>query len=173
MKVTQSLATLLFYLTRVLAFCYGVIAIYLASTLIIYNISSKGPIEVHEGAFTVFYPFTKKPVFLGDYNAYYISTTMLTLGIYILFIWLLSNVFNAFRGSRLFTRQNVSRLWRFTILNVLGPLFALMLLILIGRMYPNAIVIALLHILLGVFSFFMAAIFKQGLQLQEEQDLTF
>lgn len=172
MKFTKHLASILFYITRVIALLYSLMAIYLTFTLTIFKITSKGPVDVKDGSFTIFYPFTKIPLFLGDYTTHYISTTMLTLGIYILFLWLLSNVFNAFRGARLFTRQNVSRLSRFTILNILGPLLALLLLVVLGQTYPNAIVIVLLHILLGIFSFFMASIFKQGLQLQEEQDLT-
>jgi hypothetical protein len=44
---------------------------------------------------------------------------------------------------------------------------------LFGDEYIDVARIALLHLVIGIFAFFMATIFKQGFVLQEEQDLTF
>jgi hypothetical protein len=51
-------------------------------------------------------------------------------------------------------------------------LFVILLLVFRAELF-DMIRIGVLHLVIGVFAFFMAAIFKQGLLLQEEQDLTF
>ena len=53
-----------------------------------------------------------------------------------------------------------------------GPAF-LVLLAFFGHEIIDILRITLLHLVIGVFAYFMAAIFKQGVHLQEEQDLTF
>ncbi|HEY0059308.1 MAG TPA: DUF2975 domain-containing protein [Flavisolibacter sp.] len=172
MKFAKLLANMLFYLSRIASLLYGLVGLYVGCILLLSGVTSDLPLEIRDGGFTIFYPFTRTPFFLGDYNQSFITTTLIAIFIYALFLWLLSEVFNAFRAVRLFTRQNVLRLWRFCMLNLAAPVLGILFLVIIGQSYSNAIMVALLHILLGVFTFFMVAIFKQGLELQEEQDLT-
>ena len=47
---------------------------------------------------------------------------------------------------------------------VLASIFA-------GKIEEGLEFVAVIHFFLGVFAYFMAAIFKQGLQIQNEQDL--
>jgi hypothetical protein len=42
-----------------------------------------------------------------------------------------------------------------------------------GSELVDIVRIIMLHLVIGVFAFFMAAIFRHGVVLQEEQDLTF
>jgi hypothetical protein len=58
------------------------------------------------------------------------------------------------------------------VFNLVVPSLFLIILAIIGHDLRDAIIIVFLHVMIGVFAFFMAAIFKQGLLLQEEQDLT-
>ena len=51
------------------------------------------------------------------------------------------------------------------------PILALMAKIVMGRIEEGLDIVAVIHFILGVFAYFLAAIFKQGLQLQKEQDL--
>jgi Protein of unknown function (DUF2975) len=172
MKAVKGIASLFFYLTRLAALVYFLLAAYVGIVLLLSRLTSNLPIQIREEGFVIYYPFTKTPFFLGDYSAAYIVPTLLTILLYVFFIWLLSEVFNAFRGERLFIPQNVARLTRFYVLNLVGPVGCVLFLLIAGDIYSNAVIIALLHVLAGIFAFFMAAIFRQGLILQEEQDLT-
>ena len=58
-------------------------------------------------------------------------------------------------------------------INLIVPFVFLALIAVFGEEMIDIVRIILLHLVIGVFAFFMAAIFKQGLVLQEEQDLTF
>jgi predicted permease len=90
-----------------------------------------------------------------------------------LFLWLLGGVFQAFKQERLFTKKGFSQLSRFYSVNLTVPVLILIILAVLGQEVQDIIRITFLHLVIGVFAFFMAAIFKQGLFLQEEQDLIF
>jgi len=129
--------------------------------------------KAEDGGFIIFYPFTHKTFLLGDYNSSYLTMMIVLLSFYSLFLWLLCRVFYAFKQQKLFTHASVIKLSRFYITNLVLPPLCLMIAILFYReMAGDFLVICLLHLVIGVFAFFMAAIFKQGLILQEEQDLT-
>jgi hypothetical protein len=130
------------------------------------------PFTVDAGNFTVFYPFTDKPFLLGDYKLSFIVSYFSTMLFYALFMFLLARVFNAFMQSKLFTTKNVSVLSAFYLLNFYFPLLLLILVLFFNTALLDAVRITLLHLVIAVFAFYMAAIFKQGLVLQEEQDLT-
>lgn len=175
MKTVRPLANILFYLTRFAAIVYIVTAFY---ALIAIILSAAGmpwaPMNVEDnGSFVIFYPFTSAPFLLGDYNAKYLTMMIFIIGFYALFLWLLSGVFNAFRQDKLFTPKSVLRLSRFYITNLFIPVLSLIAAFLFYKEgLSDIMVITFLHLVIGVFAFFMAAIFRQGLVLQEEQDLT-
>ena len=77
-----------------------------------------------------------------------------------------------FTKERLFSEVSVTHLRRFYKLNVIGPIVIIGTFILLHEEISVASLVALLHLILGVFVFFMYSIFKQGLVLQQEQDLT-
>ena len=174
MKTVRLIANFLYYLTKFLSVLFLIVAAYAAVVVILW-INSKGswvPIHVSDGLFTIYYPFTKTPFLLGDYTSSYLITSLLTVALYGVFMWLLSGVFNAFRQERIFTKRGVMQLSRFYITNLTIPVLCVLLLAVFGKEVSDVIVVIFLHIMIGVFAFFMAAIFKQGLVLQEEQDLT-
>ena len=175
MKAVRLIANFLFYLTRTAAVLYLVTTVY---ALLAVALKGAGvawaPVEISgDGGFTIFYPFTRTPFLLGDYTTPYLVMMFMLIGFYSVFLWLLSEVFNAFRQQKLFTPKNVRRLVRFYIINLAVPLPGLIVTaFLYDEGLRDVMVIAFLHLVIGIFAFFMAAIFKQGLVLQEEQDLT-
>jgi len=121
--------------------------------------------------FEIMYPFTSSAYLLGEYNRGYIIAFLFLLGLYSLFFFLVSNVFKAFTKSRLFTVYGIKQLQWFYGANIILPFLTALI---ISRFYEIdniAETLVILHVLLGVFTYFMAAIFEQGVRLQNEQDL--
>lgn len=175
MKPVRITATILYYITRVAALAFLLTSIYAFIVLLLsFQTNMAGlPIEVKDnGSFVIFFPFTNMPFLLGDYTRSYFLISTSTVALYGLFLWLLSCVFKAFRQQKLFIPKSVSQLQRFYLFNLGVPVIVLLLLAIFGHEIRDAIIIVFLHLMIGVFAFFMAAIFKQGLLLQEEQDLT-
>jgi hypothetical protein len=159
-----------------MAMIFCIVALYALAVILLSlnNPSSSLPIRITEnGAFQIFYPFTTTPFLLGDYTASYLVSNLSIIAFYSIFLWLLSGVFHAFKQPRLFTQKGVMQLSRFYVTNFIVPLIFLILLALFGEELADIFRITLLHLVIGIFAFFMAAIFKQGLILQEEQDLIF
>lgn len=175
MKQVRIIATGLYYITRIAALLFLITGIYAFVVLALSMYTNIGglPLEVKSnGSFVIFYPFTETPFLLGDYTRSYFLISTSTVALYGLFLWLLSCVFRAFRQQRLFIPKSISRLERFYLFNLGVPILFLIFLAFSGHELRDALIIVFLHVMIGVFAFFMAAIFKQGLLLQEEQDLT-
>jgi len=171
MKQVRAVATGLFYLTRIVAVPYLLSGAY-ALIAIVFRTASFDLVE--HGRFVIFYPFTREPFLIGDENTTFYKTELVAfLLLYGVFFWSLGNIFLTFRGRRIFTPKGVQRLKIFYWLNFTVP--ALFLVVHLGISYEVMLMIGLtmLHVTLGVFAYFMAAIFSQGLNLQDEQDLIF
>ncbi|KYP14102.1 DUF2975 domain-containing protein [Flavihumibacter sp. CACIAM 22H1] len=169
MQATRLLARLLFYFSRAMALLYGIF--FLLSAI---SLSTGWGLRLREGGryFSVNYPFSEKHLLNGDYNATYISLYFLSVIFwYFLFCWLLGNVFRVFFQPRLFTDNGVKHLRNFYLANFLLPILHLVATLLFDTLEADAVALVLLHIVVGVFAYFLAAIFRQGLQLQKEQDL--
>ena len=176
MKTVRPVASILFYLSRFVAIIILIVAVYATAVIMLHknDPSANFPMQVlDDGSFRIFYPFTQKPFLLGDYTTSYLVSNLLTISFYGLFLWMLSGVFHAFKQTKIFTRKGVMQLSRFYMINLIVPFVFLALLAVFGEEMIDIVRIILLHLVIGVFAFFMAAIFKQGLVLQEEQDLTF
>lgn len=176
MKTVRLVATILNILTRLLAVIFWAVALYAFVVLFcsLHTSITGLPIELkNNGSFVIFYPFTRTPFLLGDHNHSFFLISTSTIALYGVFLWLLSLVFKAFRQAKLFIPTSVSRLERFYLFNISVPIIFLAFLAFAGHEVRDVIIITFLHLMIGVFAFFMAAIFKQGLVLQEEQDLTF
>ena len=176
MKTVRPVAGILFYLSRIAAIIIFIIAVYATAVILLYKNDPSGnfPMQVlDDGSFRIFYPFTENPFLLGDYTTSYLVSNLLTITFYGLFLWLLSGVFHAFKQTKIFTRKGVMQLSRFYMINLIVPFVFLALLAVFGEEMIDIVRIILLHLVIGVFAFFMAAICKQRLVLQEEQDLTF
>jgi len=172
MTSVKLIAKVLLHLSRVLAFIYFITFLY---TLISLE-GKSGSVLLHDAnrQFILYLPFTHIPFLLGFNNPVYIWVEFLPLFIlYALFFLLLSNVFNVFTQERLFTHRGYNYLRVFYLANFTLPVIMLVLTEVLSEASFDAWAIVGLHLLLGVFIFFMAAIFKQGLKLQDEQDLIF
>src|SRR5215217_6534932 len=152
MRTVRIIATLLYYCSRIASFLYLFTAAYaLVVLLFSFNTSASWvPVHVGEnGSFQIFYPFTKTIFLLGDYNPWYITISILTIGFYGLFLWLLSDVFYAFKQTKLFTRKGFLQLSRFYIANLTVPVLLLLLLASFGRELNDIIRITFLHLVIG------------------------
>lgn len=121
--------------------------------------------------FEIMYPFTNSPYLLGEYNRGYIIAFLVLLGLYSIFFFLVSNVFKAFTKSRLFTDYGIRQLQWFYGANLLLPSFTALVISGFYQIDNIVEILVILHALLGVFTYFMATIFEQGVKLQNEQDL--
>jgi hypothetical protein len=160
----------LFFITKILAIIYIAISLYSAISVF----SGWSFLVKDDGKrFAVCYPFTQTPFLNGENNwGYMLFNFLLPLGFYGIFFLLTSNVFKVFFQPKLFTENGIRQLKYFYIANI----FALPLIILFSKMITGKIdegldTLAVIHFILGIFAYFLAAIFRQGLQLQNEQDL--
>jgi hypothetical protein len=173
MKSVRIIANILYYLTRVAAILYLITAAYSLLVVLLNAAGANAPMEAGNGQFRIYYPFTTTTFLLGDDTGSYLTMMILVISFYGVFLWLLSNVFNTFRQQKLFTAKSVMRLSRFYVTNLTVPLICLIAALLFyHEAVSDVLMLTFLHIIIGIFAFFMAAIFRQGLVLQEEQDLT-
>jgi hypothetical protein len=170
MKNVKIIASSLFFITRIVAILYLVSIVYSAISLL----TEWSYITRENGKyFTICFPFTEIHFLNGENNwAYKIFNFLIPIGFYGLFFWLLSSVFKVFKQSKLFTQNGVNQLKWFYMVNILMPSITILLAsIFAGEIEEGLEWVAVIHFFLGVFAYFLAAIFKQGLQLQNEQDL--
>jgi hypothetical protein len=170
MKNVKIIATILFYITRFVAILYFVTTFY----SLISSLSEWSFITRENGKyFSICFPFTETPFLNGENNwAYKIFNFLVPIGFYGIFFLLLSNVFNAFKQPKLFTQYGVNQLKWFYMANIFMPSITILLAsIFAGDIEEGLEWVAVIHFFLGVFAYFLSAIFKQGLQLQNEQDL--
>lgn len=170
MKNVKVISTILFYITRIVAILYLLTTFYsLVSLLTGWSFITK-----EDGKyFSICYPFTQSPFLNGENNlAYKIFNFIIPIGFYGIFFLLVSNVFNVFKQPKLFTKYGVNQLRWFYLANLTLPWLTILLSsIFAGKIEEGLEWVAVIHFFLGVFAYFLAAIFKQGLQLQNEQDL--
>jgi len=169
MKSVKIIASFLDKIVKIVAIGYLVTAFY---TLL--NCVFKGPFfEILEhNRFAINFPFSQTHFLLGsEYTFEYVAEMVIGIGLYGFFFWVLSNVFKTFKQERLFTPKGLKYLKQFYIFNlILYPVFALIWAFVSKEDFPFfAMIIA--HTIMGIFIYFMAAIFEQGVNLQGEQDL--
>ncbi|NHM07606.1 DUF2975 domain-containing protein [Flavobacterium sp. CYK-4] len=169
MKSVKLTSSFLYYLVSIIAYGYLITAIY---TLI--NCTFEGPFfeKLPNNRFAINYPFTSEHFLLGsEFTTNYVAEMVLGIALYGIFFFVLSGVFNAFRQKKLFTLFGVNHLKRFYIFNlVLYPVLAILWAIISIEDFPFFAMISA-HLIMGLFIYFMNAIFEQGLRLQNEQDL--
>ena len=169
MKTTHIVSRILFYFTRLLAVVYFFLAAYSVFTLVTGLFLT---FKENGKYFQVCYPFTSHPLMLGDYNLPYILFDFLApLSLYGLFFLLSSNVFKIFFQPKLFTLNSVVHLKRFYLSNLFIPSIVILFAFFFVPLDNEVVLFIILHGMLGAFAYFLAAIFKQGLNLQNEQDL--
>jgi len=170
MRQVKIISRFLFYISRFLAVLYLLTTAYAAISLL-----TKWSLEITDNGqrFKIMYPFTKSGFLLGDYNpGYILFNFLLPLGFYGLFFLLLSQVFKVFYQPKLFTEKGVKHLKSFYLVNMMVlPLIILGSGLFAEKTEEGLDIAAVIHFILGVFAFFLAAIFRQGLKLQNDNDL--
>ena len=168
MKTVRLISGILRYASRITAWGYLLTFLYASASL------ATGwclHLTEQQQRFVICYPFTVQPFLLGEYQSGYILMFLLLLGLYALFFFLVGNVFRVFTKIRLFTPFGVNQLRRFYVANLVLPLCAAMVVFPFYTLDSTVPILITLHAILGIFTYFMAAIFRQGLALQDEQDL--
>ncbi|TGD58920.1 DUF2975 domain-containing protein [Flavobacterium humi] len=169
MKLVRIISAFLFYMARILAIGYLISTFHLfVSTA--FKLPTLKILE--HNRFVVYYPFTEKGFLLGsEYTFSYVTEMVATIGFYGLFFWLLSNVFHTFRQSPLFTKRGIRNLKLFCGINlVVSPvLFGLLSMFSHEDLPFFGMIVA--HAIIGIFAYFLTAIFNEGVGLQNEQDL--
>ncbi|PSK91135.1 DUF2975 domain-containing protein [Taibaiella chishuiensis] len=169
MNRVKTISRILYYLSALLALIYSGMALYSVVCLLTgWNLIPYG-----EGKYLhILYPFTSKPFLNIDNNLpYMLFSFLLPLTLYGLFFWITCGVFRVFHQPRLFTAKNVTRLRQFYGFNLIAPVSAVLLAAIFVPVESPIWALVVVHLLLGVFAYFFAVIFRQGLQLQNEQDL--
>jgi hypothetical protein len=169
MKAVKVVSRILFYITRALFMLY-----FFMAALSLLALTTGWGLQLREGGkyFTVYYPFTKTGFLNGDYNTtYIIFYYLLPISLFGLFFLLLGNACKVFYQPKLFTPYGIKQLRVFYLANCIVPAPIVLLISIFGEVEQAAMLMVALHFTIGIFAFFLAAIFKQGVQLQNEQDL--
>ncbi|MDY0781669.1 DUF2975 domain-containing protein [Tenacibaculum sp. IB213877] len=167
MQKSIIISKVLYYISRILGGLYLITGVYG-----LFSWATNTHLLIKDKQTIITYPFTKTSFLILDSNTTYLIFSFLipVLG-YGLFFWLLSSVFKVFYQKKLFTAKNIVHLRRFYLVNIFLPtlltIFSSFFMLIEHEMF----LIIILHLVLGVFVFFMSEIFNQGLHLQNEQDL--
>lgn len=169
MDKTKLAAKIASSISRIVAIGYLVTALYSVLCLATHMfVTSYG-----EGKFVhINFPFSQRPLLNVDNNAaYIIFSFLLPITLYGIFFWLVANLFAVFSKPKLFTKPNLLQLKKFYLFNWFVPFPVLIISSFFVETESIVWLLATIHGILGVFAWMVAAIFKQGLQLQNEQDL--
>lgn len=167
MKEVKNIAKNLFYISRLCVLVYALLTIYSAISLL-----TGWSLKFEGDYFNIQFPFTKQTILIGEYNLIYIFLDYLMVFVlYGIFFWLLGNVLKVFMQTKLFSQKNIKQLKYFYISNLFVPSVATLIAYTFSTIDRDVILLIILHFIIGIFSYFLAQIFKQGVDLQNEQDL--
>lgn len=164
----KSVSSYLFYVFRLGAIGSLVLALFILLSFVI------GNYELKDGRFTIPFPLFSYFDIKGDYKTSIITSITLIL-IYIGgFLYSLSMILKSFKSAVIFNSRAIRYLKILAIINLLVfPIVYLSLrLIILNISIMNGIQNLILSLIFGVFLLFVAAIFKRGLKVQNENDLT-
>ena len=163
----KSISHFLFYLFRILAIGTGLFVAYIDFAFL------TGNFESANGRYKMDIPLTGTYIH-GDYQLNVILTISLGLLFGVIFFYMLSKIFMAFKNEILFTRSAIKWLNRFAILNlVAGPvLYVLIHFVIMQKTNFRDIHNLILHLLIGIVALFVAEVFKKGFFVQKENELT-
>ncbi|MFT5738194.1 MAG: hypothetical protein ACI9SG_002546 [Maribacter sp.] len=110
----------------------------------------------------------------GDYQFNVILTVSLTLIFSTIFFFVLSDIFKALKEDVIFNHQAIKNLHYFTVLNLgVGPaLYLLVHYVIMQKENYRDIHNLILLIIFGIVALFLTNIFKKGVRVQNENDLT-
>lgn len=164
----KSISTYLFYIIRI-----GAISSLLLALFILLSFAM-GNYELRGNRFTI--PFPLFSYF--DIKGYYKNSIITSITLILIysggFLYSLSMILKSFKSAVLFNTAAIRHLKILAIINLLVfPIVYLSLrLIILNISIINGIHNLILSLIFGVFLLFVAAIFKRGLKVQNENDLT-
>lgn len=169
MNQTKIISKILYYICFVLSAGYLLMVAYSAFCLV----TGYGITPYKNGQFIhINFPFTQQPFLNIENNYPYIIFSFLTVLIsYGIFFWLSALVFRVFFQEKLFTADHIRQLTIFYRYNIFLPLPLVILASFFVEVESVVWGLVFIHFMLGIFCLFLANIFKQGLHLQNEQDL--
>ncbi|TGV04714.1 DUF2975 domain-containing protein [Flavivirga rizhaonensis] len=169
MNKAKSIAKILFFTTRFLAIIYCCITVY---SILCLSTGLSTTIHSVNQTLDILYPFTQNSILSIDNNLTYMIFEFITpLSLYSLFFFLSSKVFKAFYQPKLFTQYGITQLKLFYLSNIMIPILITLLSSIFIEIESYILLLIIVHFVLGIFAYFIHEIFKQGLQLQNEQDL--
>lgn len=167
MKKSKKMANYLLYISRFCAFGYTFLTTYSAISLL-----TNWSLKLEGDYFNILFPLTEQTILIGEYNLNYIVFNyFMVFVLYGVFFWMLSNVFKVFTQPKLFTKKNIKQLKYFYLANLFIPSVASIIAYTFSSIDRDVIMLIILHFVIGIFTYFLAEIFRQGVQLQNEQDL--
>ncbi|MEG0926232.1 DUF2975 domain-containing protein [Chryseobacterium sp.] len=169
MNQTKVISKILFYICSLLSAGYLIMVLYSLVCLI----TGFAITPYKEGQFLhINFPFTEQPFLNIENNyPYILFSFLLVLISYGIFFWLSAKVFRVFFQSTLFNRENILQLKKFYLYNIFIPLPLVIIASFFVEVESIVWGLVFIHFMLGIFCLFLANIFKQGLHLQNEQDL--
>ncbi len=169
MNRTKIIGSVLFYITSFLGSLYLIMTVYSLICLL----TSWNTVSYSDGMYLhINYPFTKTPLMSVDNNlSYKVFSFLLPLSCYALFFLLSAQIFKLFTRRKLFTKSHLLILKRYYWLNILLPIICTAIATIFVTIEGGIAILIAVHFILGIFVFFLAEIFRQGLHLQDEQDL--
>lgn len=169
MNQTKIISKILYYLCCIVSAGYLITFVYSVFCLVTdFSVTPyKNNLYLH-----INYPFTEQPFLnIERYYPYIIFSFLMVLFLYGIFFWLSAKVFKVFFQSKLFIKENILQLKRFYMYNIFIPLPAVITASFFVEVESIIWGLVFIHFMLGIFCLFLANIFKQGLHLQNEQDL--
>ncbi|WP_160136661.1 DUF2975 domain-containing protein [Chryseobacterium sp. c4a] len=170
MNQTKIISRILFYICTLLSAGYLIIVLY--SLFCLATGFSVVPYGNSRQYLHINYPFTEQPFLnIEDNYPYIIFSFLLVLTFYGVFFLLSAKVFKVFFQPKLFTKEHILQLKRFYLYNIFMPLPLVIIASFFVEVESMIWGLVFIHFMLGIFCLFLANIFKQGLHLQNEQDL--
>ncbi|CAM3124353.1 DUF2975 domain-containing protein [Chryseobacterium flavum] len=169
MNQTKTISRVLFYICTLISAGYLIMALYS-----VFCLSTGYAVTPYANGqyLHINYPFTERPFLnIEDNYPYIIFSFLLVLISYGIFFWLSAKVFKVFFQPKLFTKEHILQLKRFYLYNIFIPLPLVIIASFFVEVESIVWGLVFIHFMLGIFCLFLANIFKQGLHLQNEQDL--
>lgn len=164
----KSISSFLFYVFRLGAISSLVLALFILLSF------AFGNYELQDGRFSIPFPLFSYFDIKGDYNMSIITSITLILIYSAGFLYSLSMILKSFKSAVLFNANSIRYLKILAIINLLVfPILYLLIRIVILKVsIMGGIHNLILSLIFGVFLLYVATIFKRGLKVQTENDLT-
>ena len=169
----KSISTYLFFICRITTIGSILLLLFILLSFTFDNF------EVINGQFKIEVPLFSELYIKGIYNQSILISIYLILIFMSVFFYILSFILNSFKSEKLFTAKVIKHLNLFSILNLV--VFPILYFLIHGFIIHGFIIQTpsfrsihnlFLSLILGVFVLFISEIFKRGLKVQQENDLT-